>query len=79
MAENMVLCTAVYENVSDALDDLHALEQLHKDDVVGKCEAAVIDQENGKPHIAARLDRPRIRAIPEMPRPTSSPASFRKR
>ena len=28
-------------------------------------DAAVIDQENGKPHIAKRLDRPRIRVIPE--------------
>jgi hypothetical protein len=66
MPENMVLYTAVYENVTDALDDLHALEQLHKDDLVGKYDAAVVDQENGKPHIAARVDRPRIRAIPEM-------------
>jgi uncharacterized membrane protein len=65
MAENMVLYTAVYDNVTSALDDLHALEQLHKDDVVGKYDAAVIDQENGKPHIAARVDRPRIRTIPE--------------
>jgi hypothetical protein len=66
MAENVVLYTAVYENVTSALDDLHALEQFHNDDLVGKFDAAVIDQENGKPHIAARVDRPRIRAIPEM-------------
>jgi uncharacterized membrane protein len=62
----MVLYTAVYENVSEALGDLDALEQLHKDELVGKFDAAVIDQENGKPHIAKRVDRPRIRAIPEM-------------
>jgi uncharacterized membrane protein len=66
MAENMVLYTAVYENVGDALDDLDALDQLHKDELIGKYDAAVIDQENGKPHIAKRVDRPRIRAIPEM-------------
>lgn len=66
MAEDMVLYTAVYEKVTDALDDLEALEQLHKDELVGKFDAAVIDQEKGKPHIAKRVDRPRIRAIPEM-------------
>ena len=66
MAENMVLYTAVYEKVSAALDDLDALEQLHKDELVGKYDAAVIDKENGKAHIAKRVDRPRIRAIPEM-------------
>jgi uncharacterized membrane protein len=66
MAENMVLYTAVYENVGDALDDLDALDQLHKDELIGKYDAAVIDQEDGKPHIAKRVDRPRIRAIPEM-------------
>jgi hypothetical protein len=27
MPENMVLYTAVYKNVTDAVDDLHALEQ----------------------------------------------------
>jgi uncharacterized membrane protein len=66
MAENMVLYTAVYENVTAALDDLDALEQLHEDELVGKYDAAVIDKENGNPHIAKRVDRPRIRAIPEM-------------
>ncbi|MGO9888278.1 MAG: hypothetical protein ACLP0L_10285 [Solirubrobacteraceae bacterium] len=52
MAENMVLYTAVYENITAALDDLDALEQLHEDELVGKYDAAVIDKENGKPHIA---------------------------
>src|ERR1700733_13250357 len=62
---NVVLYTAVYDDVSTALSDLDALEGLHEDDVVGKYDAAVIDQENGKPHIAKRMDRPRIRVIPE--------------
>jgi hypothetical protein len=63
--DNMMLYTAVYEDLSTALADLSAVEQLHKDELIGKFDAAVIDQENGKPHIAKRLDRPRIRAIPE--------------
>jgi hypothetical protein len=65
MAE-MALYTAVYESVPPALDDLDAIEQLHKDEMIGKYDAAVIDQENGKPHIVKRLDRPRMRIIPEL-------------
>ena len=64
-SDNMVLYTGIYSNRDDALSDLQAIEQLHKDDIIGKFDAAVIDQENGKPHIVKRLDRPRIPLIPE--------------
>ena len=64
MPEN-VLYTAVYGNVNDALDDLQAIEQLHKDEIIGKFDAAVIDKEGGKPHIVKRIDRPWYRVIPE--------------
>ena len=57
--------TAVYENVTDALADLKALEELHEDQMIGKYDAAVIDQKEGKPHIVKRMDRPRVRVIPE--------------
>ena len=63
--DNMMLYTAVYDDRSTALADLSAVAQLHQDELIGKFDAAVIDQENGKPHIAKRLDRPRIRVIPE--------------
>ena len=67
MAEsNMALYTAVYESVSPALEDLGAIEELHEDSMIGKYDAAVIDQEEGKPHIVKRMDRPHIRVIPEM-------------
>ena len=33
--------------------------------MIGKYDAAVIDQEHGKPHIVKRIDRPRMRVIPE--------------
>src|SRR5262249_22548583 len=49
-----------------ALEDLGAIEELHKDSMIGKYDAAVIDQEEGKPHIVKRMDRPHIRVIPEM-------------
>ncbi len=65
MSENMMLYTAVYDDLSTALADLSAVQQLHQDELIGKVDAAVIDQENGKPHIAKRFDRPRIRVIPE--------------
>jgi hypothetical protein len=32
----------------------------------GSFDAAVIDQEEGKPHIVKRVDRPRVRIIPEL-------------
>jgi hypothetical protein len=63
--DNMVLYTALYDGVDQALDDLDAIEQLHEDAIVGKFDAAVVDRENGEPHIVKRMDRPRIRVIPE--------------
>jgi len=62
----LVLYAAAYETVAAALADLDAIEQLHKDELVGKYDAAVIDNENGKPHIVKRKDRSRIRVIPEL-------------
>lgn len=64
--DNMVLYTALYDSASKAVDDLDAIEQLHEDEIIGKFDAAVIDRENGEPHIVKRMDRPRIRVIPEM-------------
>src|SRR5271166_3097631 len=65
MAENSLLYTAVYSDVDAALADLAAFEQLHKAEMVGKCDAAVVDKEDGKPHIVKRVDHPGIRVIPE--------------
>jgi hypothetical protein len=66
MAANSVAYVAVYNNVDSALADLDALEDLHDADLVGKYDAAVIDQENGKPHIVKRADHPAINALPEL-------------
>ena len=67
MAEKkaLVVYAAAYETVEAALADLDAIEQLHKDELIGQYDAAVIDQENGKPHVVKRMDRPHIRVIPE--------------
>lgn len=67
MADNnpMLVYAASYESVAAALTALDDIEQLHKDEVIGKYDAAVIDKENGKPHIVKRMDRPGIRVIPE--------------
>jgi hypothetical protein len=64
-AKQLVVYAAAYETVDAALADLDAVEQLHKDEVIGQYDAAVIDQENGKPHVVKRMDRPHIRVIPE--------------
>ena len=67
MAEKklLVVYAAAYESVDAALADLDAVEQLHKDEAIGQYDAAVIDKENGKPHVAKRMDRPYVRVIPE--------------
>ena len=67
MAENkqLIVYAAAYETVEAALADLDAIEQLHKDELIGQYDAAVIDKENGKPHVVKRMDRPYIRVIPE--------------
>ena len=64
--DQLILYAAAYENVADALTDLDAIEQLHKDEMIGEYDAAVIDKQNGKPHVVKRMDRPRMRVIPEM-------------
>jgi hypothetical protein len=66
MSENAMLYTAVYSDVDAALADLDALEHLHHEEMLGKYDAAVIDKEDGKPHIVKRVDRPGIRIIPEL-------------
>jgi uncharacterized membrane protein len=66
VADNSVAYVAVYDDVNSALDDLDALDSLHDDEVIGKYDAAVIDQESGKPHIVKRVDRPRIDVLPEL-------------
>jgi hypothetical protein len=63
--DNRVLYTALYDDVDDALQELGAIEQLHQDSIIGKFDAAVIDRKNGEPTIVKRMDRPRVRVIPE--------------
>ena len=49
MAEEkqLVVYAAAYETVDAALADLDAIEQLHKDELIGQYDAAVIDKEDG--------------------------------
>ena len=60
----LVVFAATYGSVSAAQTDLDAIEALHKDKVIGSFDAAVIDQEDGKPHVVKRMDRPGVRVIP---------------
>src|SRR5580765_974828 len=66
MADNSIAYVAVYDDVDSALADLDAFGELHDEKVVGKYDAAVIDQENGKPQIVKRVDNPRINVLPEL-------------
>jgi len=61
----LLVYAAAYETVEAALADLDAIEQAHKDEVIGQYDAAVIGKEDGKPHVVKRMDRPHIRVIPQ--------------
>jgi hypothetical protein len=61
----LMVYAAAYDTVEAAVADLDAIQQLHKDKLVGQYDAAVIDRENGKPHVVKRMDRPFVRVIPE--------------
>ena len=64
-SNQMLLYAASYDSAQAALAALGDIEQLHKDKMIGKYDAAVIDQQDGKPHIGKRMDRPGVRVIPE--------------
>ena len=51
MAEEkpLLVCAAAYETADAALADLDAIEQLHKDQMIGQFDAAVIDKQDGRP------------------------------
>jgi hypothetical protein len=61
--EYVVVYAVAYPNVAAAQAVLDTIEHLH--DVDGPYDAAVVDKENGKPHVVKRMDHPHIRVIPE--------------
>jgi hypothetical protein len=61
-----VVYSASFSSVTDAEKALGIIEQLYKTEAIGTLDAAVIDKKNGKPHVVKRLDRARIRIIPEL-------------
>jgi hypothetical protein len=66
MADNkMVLWVGKYDGVSPALEDLDTFEELHDEGMIGDYDAAVVDVEDGKPHIVKRVDHPKSEAIAE--------------
>jgi uncharacterized membrane protein len=64
--DQLVVHVAAFSSVADAEQALATIEQMYKNGAVGTLDAAVIDKENGKPHVVKRLDRPGIRVIPEL-------------
>lgn len=63
--EVVIVYAVAYETVEAAVADMDAIEQLHKDELIGRYDAAVIDKEDHRPRIVKRMDRPHIRVIPE--------------
>ena len=62
--EYVVVYAVTYPTVAAARAVLDTIEHLHKE-VAGTYDAAVVDKENGKPHVVKRMDRPHVRIIPE--------------
>jgi hypothetical protein len=63
MADKMVLWVGKYDGVSPALEDLDAFEELHDEGMIGDYDAAVVDVEEGKPHVVKRVDHPKTEAV----------------
>jgi hypothetical protein len=63
--EYVVVYAAAYPTVAAAQAVLDTIEHLHRAEVAGTYDAAVVDKEDGKPHVVKRMDRPRSRIIPE--------------
>ena len=63
--QTMIVYAAAYASVEAAVADMNAIEQLHKDERIGKFDAAVIDKEDHQPRVVKRMDRPHMRVIPE--------------
>jgi hypothetical protein len=66
MSDYANLYSAVYGSKDAAVADLDAFQQMHDDEVIGRYDAAVVDNENGKAHIVKRVDYPRVSVIPEL-------------
>lgn len=66
--EVMIVYAAAYETVEAALADMTNIETMHKDELIGRYDAAVIDRayHHHKPRIVQRVDRPYFRVIPEL-------------
>ena len=59
----LVIYVGAYDAVSHALRDLNDLEQLHERGLIGGYDAAVVDMERGRPHIARTVDHPHVLAV----------------
>lgn len=62
---NLEVIVGVYDDVDSAKEDLEAIEGLHKEELIGTFDAAVIQKRNGKLHVVKRMDRPMVHIIPE--------------
>ena len=63
--KSIAVVVGMYDSVDSAQADLEGLEVLHRDELIGTFDAAVIQKRNGKLHVVKRMDRPTVRIIPE--------------
>jgi hypothetical protein len=67
--EVMVVYAAAYGSVDVAMADLQGIEQLHKDEMIGRFDAAVIDKEDHRPRVVKTDGSPAHAGDPGMVRP----------
>lgn len=63
--KDLAVFVATYETVDSAKEDLDAIELLHKEDLIGTFDAAVVEKHDGKLHVAKRMARPMVHVIPD--------------
>jgi len=61
----VVVYAAAYPTAAAARAVLDTIEHLPSHEVAGDYDAAVVDKENGRPHVVKRMDHPRSHIIPE--------------
>lgn len=63
--KDLAVFVALYDDAETAKGDLDAVERLHKDELIGTFDAAVVTNQDGKLKVVKRLDRPMVRIISE--------------
>lgn len=65
MDEDLTGFAAVYESLESTKPGLQGVEPLHKEDLIGSFDAAVVGRRHRTVHVAKHVERPMVRLVPE--------------